>query len=122
MLETTYSFILIQICMQYVKAMSGRESNLAGIYNVHDGFLSKNLQHMVFRIQQRAQEPQYVFEHISNSSFKFLLLAIWPTELQMLPSFWQKVKVNGCENSVEIYKAIHLPSLLLARMLQILSP
>ena len=86
---------------------------------------------MVFQIQHRAWEPQYVCEHISNSSFKFLLPAIWPTEPQILsvdvtsfqmPSVWQKVKVNGCENSVVIYKAIHLPGLLWARLLQILSP
>ena len=39
---------------------------------------------MVFQIQHRAREPQYVCEHISNSSFKFLLPAIWPTEPQIL--------------------------------------
>lgn len=60
------------------------QSNLAGIYHIHDGFLSKDFQHMVFQIQHRAQEPQYVFVHITNNSFKFLLSEIWPTEPQIL--------------------------------------
>lgn len=85
---------------------------------------------MVFQIQHRAREPQYACEHISNSSLKFLLPAIWPTEPQILsvdvtsfqmPSVWQKVKLNGCDNSMVIYKAIHLPGLLWACLLQILS-
>lgn len=39
---------------------------------------------MVFQIQHRAQELQHVFEDKSNSSFKFLLSAIWPKEPQTL--------------------------------------
>lgn len=118
--------------MKYFKAMCRVESNLAGIYNIHDGFLSRDLQLTVFQVQQRAQEPQYVSEHISNSSFKILLSAIWPCRtpntvrwchfFSYCPHFWQKVNVSGFQNSVEIYKAIHLPRLLLALMLQILSP
>lgn len=64
--------------------MCGLESNLAGISNTHDDFLSKNLQHMVFQIQYEAQELEYVFWRQKNSSFKFLPSAIWPTEPQTL--------------------------------------
>lgn len=60
------------------------ESNLAGISNIHDGFLSRDLQHMVFQFQHRAQELQYAFENISNSPSPYLPLALWPTEPQAL--------------------------------------
>lgn len=48
------------------------------------GFLPKVLQHVVFQIQRRAQELQYVFEDKSNSSFIFLLSAIWLKEPKQL--------------------------------------
>lgn len=47
-------------------------------------FLPRVLQYVVFQIQRRAQELQYVFEDKNNSSFKFLLSAIWLKEPKQL--------------------------------------
>lgn len=47
-------------------------------------FLPRVLQYTVFQIQHRAQELQYVFEDKNNSSFKFLLSAIWLKEPKQL--------------------------------------
>lgn len=93
------------------------------------GFISRDLQHMVFPIPHGAQELQYGFEDVSNSPSRDHPLSSlahrtpsttgWCHFFSYFPHVGRQWK---CEKSVEVYKAILLSSLLLALILQILSP